>query len=294
MQTRLKKYQRAVDAAIKRTLPPVTLAPRPLHQAMHYSMMAGGKRIRAALLYATGEALGASKSVLDPLAAAIEMIHTYSLIHDDLPALDNDALRRGKATCHVKYGEAIAILAGDALQTLAFQVIATIGSKKVTAAQKIQMIAVLTEACGSRGMIGGEALDILMVAQRVSKEHIETMFHLKTGCLLTACLLLGAIASGRATTKVMNHLRRAGECIGLAFQIHDDIIGIESDTKTLGKQQGADLAMHKPAYPVIVGMAAAKEREQALVEKALRYLDKTGIKTQRIADIMMYVIARKH
>ncbi len=294
MQTYLKRCQLHVEKALKRTLPPVTLAPRELHQAMHYAALAGGKRIRAALVYATGEALGASRSMLDPLAAAIEMIHTYSLIHDDLPALDNDALRRGKPTCHIKFGEATAILAGDALHTLAFELIVKLNSKKVSAAQQVEMLRVLTESIGSRGMIGGEAMDVLMVNKRVTKLQVETMFALKTGCLLTASLLLGAIVSGCKSRKVLNNLRKAGVCIGLAFQIHDDIIGMESDTKTLGKQQGADIAMNKPAYPLLVGMKVAKAREQALYQDALRYLARTGMQTENIEKILTYVIARKH
>lgn len=294
IQNYLKYCQQRVNVSLIKSLPKTNQEPRELHKAMQYSVLNGGKRIRAALIYASGEAFGANAVILNRVSAAVEMVHAYSLIHDDLPALDNDDLRRGKPTCHKVFGEATAILAGDALQCLAFEILASLDKKKVSPIIQLEMIRLLARAIGSKGMIGGEELDIKMVDKRVSHQKVETMFNLKTGCLLSASILLGALASNCDNKKILNNLAKVGECIGLAFQIHDDIIGIESDTKTLGKKQGADLELNKPSYPTLVGMKKAKQREKLLYQKSLNYLDKTGIDTDKLKAIIAYVIERNY
>lgn len=293
-QDYIKRCQRLANTSLKKRLPSANKEPRQLHKAMNYAVLNGGKRLRSAFIYATGEALGAKPAILHDICAAIEMIHAYSLIHDDLPALDNDDLRRGNPTCHKAFGEATAILTGDTLQSLAFEILSNLQNKNVSAVIILKMIRLLSHAIGSMGMIGGEELDLEMVNHTASLKKLETMYKLKTGCLLSASILLGALAANCQNKKIINNLTKFSECLGLAFQIHDDIIGIESDTKTLGKTQGADITMNKPVYPALVGMARAKKREQMLYRKALNYLDKTGINTEKLKALAAYVIERNY
>lgn len=290
----IKQCQKRVNAALKKQLPSVTSEPRKLHKAMRYSVLNGGKRIRAAFAYATAEALGAKPAVIDPVCAAIKMIHAFSLIHDDLPALDNDDLRRGLPTCHKAFGEATAILAGDSLQSLPFEILANLPAKYLPAATKVEMIRLLANAIGSKGMIGGEEMDIEMVAKSVTLKKIETMFQLKTGYLLTASLLLGALAANCRDKKTLFNLGKFGHYIGLAFQIHDDIIGISSSTALLGKKQGNDIAMNKPAYPVIAGMKKAQEKEKRYYKKSIEYLNKCKFNSDKIKLIAAYIIERNY
>lgn len=283
-----------IDRQLDLMLPPETTQPVSLHQAMRYSVLNGGKRIRSALIFATGEALAAKESVLQTLAVAVEMIHAYSLIHDDLPALDNDDLRRGVPSCHIAFGESTAILAGDALQSYAFELIASIKEKQLPAAIKVEMIQILAHAIGSKGMIGGEEMDIRMVNTHPEVAAIEQMYLLKTGYLISASVLLGALSAQCCDKSTLNHLRQFAECMGISFQIHDDIIGIESDTQLLGKKQNADLALHKPVYPLVVGMISAKQRRDTLYHRAMSHLNKTTIKSARIIQLADYIIKRTH
>lgn len=297
VQNYLKRCQKRVETSLKELLPSPNRQPRPLNQAMRYAVLSGGKRLRAALIFATGESMGAKSAILGNVGAAVEMVHAYSLIHDDLPALDNDDLRRGKPTCHKAFGEATAILAGDALQSLSFEILSHLPSHDLSPKVELKMIETLTQAIGSAGMIGGEELDLEMVNQKVSLKQLETMYRLKTGCLLEASLTLGALAANCQDKKILQNLSKFGKYIGLAFQIHDDIIGIESDTKTLGKTQGNDLALNKPVYPVVVGMARAKKKERMLYRKALSYLDKLnglGFNTDKLKAIAAYIIERSY
>lgn len=299
VQVNLERYQKDATAALKRKLPSPNKEPRQLNKAINYAVLSGGKRIRAALIYATGEALGAHPNALDDICAAVEMVHAFSLIHDDLPSLDNDDFRRGKPTCHKAFGEAIAILAGDSLQSLAFEVLANIPPHTFIEPQiKLQMIQLLARALGSLGLAGGEVLDLEMVNQHqtVSIKKLETMYKLKTGCLLNASILLGALAANCQDEQILHHLSKFGEYIGLAFQIHDDIIGIESDTQTLGKKQGADLELNKPVYPVLAGMNRAKKRTNNLYKRALGHLDKIKEKmnTDQLRAIASYIIERNY
>lgn len=275
----LKEYQTRINHFLSHEaclLPAENRQPSELHKAMRYAVLNGGKRIRAALVYATGEALGADFDVLDQIGSAIEMIHAFSLIHDDLPALDNDDLRRGKPSCHKAFSEATAILAGDALQTLAFETIASLDKNKIKAEIELEMIRLLARAIGSLGMAGGEELDIEMKDKDVNLNDLENTYKLKTGYLLTASILLGALAANCHDKKILNNLHQFGNYIGLAFQIHDDIIGIESDTQTLGKPQGSDQERNKPTYPTLIGMQKAKQKENEIFNKALKHLKKPG------------------
>lgn len=292
--TFLEHCKRQVEEALNATLPPITTSPHRLHKAMRYSILNGGKRLRSALIYAIGEALHAEKSVLTLISMAIEMIHAGSLIHDDLPALDNDDLRRGIPTCHIAFGEATAILTGDALQSLTFETIATLDEKKINPHIKVKMIQILSHAIGSYGMIGGEELDIEMVNAKVSPQDVENMYQLKTGRIFAASLLLGALASNQEDTTLLFHLEQFGNLMGVSFQIHDDIIGIQSDTQTLGKKQGADLELNKPVYPALVGMENAQKRRNELYQLALEHYEQTKINSPYIRPIADYLIHRTH
>jgi geranylgeranyl pyrophosphate synthase len=290
----IKRCQRLVNATLKKKCPPVSKQPCQLHQAMRYAVLNGGKRLRAAFAYATGEAMGASQEVMNDVCAAIEMIHAFSLIHDDLPALDNDDLRRGKATCHKVYGEATAILAGDALQSLAFEILSALPADALSAETKLDMINFVAKAIGSQGMIGGEELDIRMVKQSVSIKQLERMYLLKTGCLLKTSVVLGALAANCKDNELISHLSQFSDCIGLAFQIHDDIIGISSSTEVLGKKQGADIERDKPVYPLQAGMEGAKKRAQFLYQQSLKHLDKCNMETAKLKALSAYVIERHY
>lgn len=290
VQSYLKSCQDNVNESLNNKLPLETAIPNKLHQSMRYTVLNGGKRLRSAFIYATGEALGAEKEILTDVCVAIELIHAYSLIHDDLPALDNDDLRRGKPTCHKVFGEATAILTGDALQSLAFETIASI--KNINPKFVLEMIRLLSGAIGSRGMIGGEELDIEMLNQSAIVAEVERMYQLKTGCLLSAGSQLAALAANCTDETVLSHLQQFGTCIGISFQIHDDIIGIESDTAVLGKKQNADLDLNKPVYPALVGMADAKKKRDALFYQALDHLKGAGCYNETLEALSRYVITR--
>nr|WP_277346312.1 farnesyl diphosphate synthase [Solimonas marina] len=238
-----------------------------MHEAMRYASD-GGKRLRPLLVYAAGEVLGLPARALDAAACAIEMIHVYSLVHDDLPAMDDDALRRGRPTTHVAYDEATAILVGDALQTQAFHVIAADDASGIDAAQRLRMIAVLAEAAGSRGMVGGQAVDLESEGRTLSLAELEALHVHKTGAMIRACLQLATLAAGERPPAQVEALDHYGKCIGLAFQIQDDILDIESSSAALGKTAGKDEAHLKSTYPSVMGLPAAKVRAAELFESA--------------------------
>ncbi|MGB8694395.1 MAG: farnesyl diphosphate synthase [Steroidobacteraceae bacterium] len=263
--------QRRIAAALERTLNLPDAAVQHLQAAMSYSVLAGGKRLRPLLVYVTGEALGARPEQLDAPAVAVELIHTYSLIHDDLPAMDNDDLRRGLPTCHKAFDEGTAILAGDALQALAFDILAS--SADLSDSARLQMIVVLSAAIGTQGMAGGQAMDLAAAGTQLTAASIEAMHRRKTGALIRASVELGAIAAGLVASAERAALRRYGEEIGLAFQIQDDILDVTGQTAVLGKRAGADAANDKPTYPSVFGLARAQElaclhRDRALAELA--------------------------
>ncbi len=280
-----------MEQALIRYLPGATI-PRRLHEAMRYATLNGGKRIRACLVYATGEALGVEDVRLDAPACAVELIHSYSLVHDDLPSMDNDDLRRGKPACHKAYDEATALLVGDALQTLAFQILAE--DTRLAPQSRLQMIAQLAQASGSQGMAGGQAIDLEAVAKSLTLTELEDMHRRKTGALICASVLLGALARADAEPQVLEDLTTYARCIGLAFQIMDDVLDVEGDTKTLGKTSGADQARGKPTYPALLGLAQAKAKAAELRTMALASLRRLGDNGKTLAHIADYIISRTH
>ena len=261
---------------------------------MRYAVLGGGKRLRPVLVYATGAALGAALDRLDAAAVAVEVIHAYSLVHDDLPAMDDDALRRGRPTCHIEFGEAMAILAGDALQALAFEVLAADPLLADAPRIHVEMLRVLAAACGAQGMAGGQALDLAAIGQQLAPAELERMHVHKTGALIRASVRLGALGAGCADQIVLDALERYGHCIGLAFQIRDDIIDIEGDSATLGKTAGKDAANAKPTYPAILGMDASRAQLAQLTEQAIASLAPLGERAAELADIARYIAERRN
>ncbi|MFP5382724.1 MAG: (2E,6E)-farnesyl diphosphate synthase [Gammaproteobacteria bacterium] len=258
--------QRRIDDSIERWLPP-----RPgcrLTEAMRYSLLNGGKRFRPVLVYATATALGADVAQADAPACAVEIIHSYSLVHDDLPAMDDDDLRRGKPTCHRAFDEATAILAGDALQTLAFRLLAERNTSRATTGQRLRMITLLADASGTDGMAAGQMLDVEAEGQRIDAVALERIHRLKTGRLIEACVELGALAAGHDDGEVLAALARWARPVGLAFQVQDDILDVIGDESLIGKRQGADAALGKSTYPVLLGLAGARALAERLRQEA--------------------------
>lgn len=289
---RLQAWQTRIESVLDEVLPAEGAYPGRLHEAMRYSVLNGGKRMRPLLVYATGAALEIPASQLDIPAAAVELIHVYSLVHDDLPAMDNDALRRGKPTCHKAFDEATAILVGDALQALAFQILASHPRQQAFPAQRLRMIEQLGQAAGSRGMVGGQAIDLAAVGQSLSEIELENMHIHKTGALIRASVLLAAYSVEAMDAQRLQNLDHFAKCIGLAFQVQDDILDVESDTQTLGKTRGADEAADKPTYPSIIGMPAAKTKLQDLYDEAMQALVSFGESAGLLREIAEFTVKR--
>ena len=289
---RLKVYQESVETALDHWLPKASIQPQALHEAMRYSVLGDGKRIRPVLLYATGEAFGLDLDMLDGPACAVEIIHAYSLIHDDLPSMDNDDLRRGRPTCHKAYDEATAILAGDALQALSFHILAHDPKIKVSDTQRLAMIDTLAIASGSRGMAGGQAIDLASVGKSLNIAELENMHIHKTGALIKASSELGALSVQDVDPHLFSRVSQYAKCIGLAFQIKDDVLDIESDTETLGKPQGSDQAMNKPTYPNLLGLDGAKQAAKELYDKAISCLDAFDESADMLRQIADYIVNR--
>jgi geranylgeranyl pyrophosphate synthase len=268
------------------------LHPTELHKAMRYSALGGGKRMRPALVYATGQALSVPFDNLDGIACAVELIHVYSLIHDDLPAMDNDDLRRGKPSCHKAFGEAMAILAGDAMQALAFLILARDPAITVDPATRLRMVKSLAMAAGSRGMAGGQAIDLTAVGARLNIAQLEDMHIHKTGALIRTSVMMAAAAHVELDADTLNQLDHFAKCIGLAFQIRDDCLDVEGDTATLGKTKGTDYARDKPTYPALLGLEQAKVRAHLLYDEALESLAALGDRADLLRGIARYVIMR--
>lgn len=265
-----------------------------LIQAMRYGLLLGGKRARPFLVYITGQMLGCRLEDLDTPASAIECVHAYSLIHDDLPAMDDDELRRGQATCHIKFDEATAILTGDALQTLAFTILAEGALSNDGEQQRIKMIQMLAEASGAQGMCLGQALDLAAENRSVDLEELERIHRNKTGALMRCAIRLGALAAGDKGVAVLPQLDRYANSIGLAFQVQDDILDIISDTQTLGKPQGSDEQLHKSTYPALLGLQGAMDKAHTLLEEALQALEAIPYNTEYLEAFARYVIERKN
>jgi len=298
MSNALKEYlsfcQARVEHALEHRLPGVNILPQKLHQAMRYCVLDGGKRTRPLLVYATGKTLGIAPEALDGAACAVEFIHVYSLIHDDLPAMDDDGLRRGKPTCHIAFDEATAILAGDALQALAFEILAHDPSIVANAENRLKMITALAKASGSQGMVGGQAIDLDSVGTMLSLPELENMHIHKTGALIRASVSLATFSKNDVDPDLANKLDRYAKCIGLSFQVKDDILDEESDTATLGKTQGKDKDNNKPTYPALLGMAGAKQKARELHEMALENLTVFGQEADLLRDLSLYIIERNH
>ncbi len=280
------------DAVLARVLPPEDQPPAELHRAMRYAVLGGGKRLRPLLVYATGTTFGAPPETLDAAAAAVEIIHAYSLVHDDLPAMDDDSLRRGRATCHVVFGEAMAILAGDALQALAFDVLAHDPTRDDPATH-VEMLRVLAVACGSHGMAGGQAFDLAAIGRTLSPADLERMHVHKTGALIRASVRLGALAAGVRDAPTLDALERYGHAIGLAFQIRDDLLDIEGGTEQLGKTAGKDAAADKPTYPSVFGVAGSRTELARLAADALHAIEPLGASAAPLAALARFVVERQ-
>jgi farnesyl diphosphate synthase len=276
--------QNRTEAALDRFLPAAGTAPARLHEAMRYAALGGGKRVRPLLCHATGEIFGVPPDGLDAPACAVEFIHAYSLVHDDLPCMDDDVLRRGKPTCHVEYDEATALLVGDALQTLAFQVLADSGGTA-------PMFSLLAHAAGSRGMAGGQAIDLAAVGKTLTVEELEFMHIHKTGALIRAAVLLGAHA-GNANDKSLIQLGHFAGRVGLLFQVVDDILDAEASTATLGKTAGKDAVQNKPTYVSLLGVANAKHLAADLRTEARSALSTFGESSRRLRDLTDYIVER--
>ena len=285
-------WQARIEAQLEHWLPAAERHPFQLHTAMRYACLGAGKRVRPLLIYATGLATGQDLRQLDGIACAVEMIHVYSLIHDDLPCMDDDDLRRGKPTCHKAFDEATAVLAGDALQALAFYVLSHDPDMTPDAAIRLKIIAALASAAGSHGMAGGQAIDLASVGKRLSIAELEAMHIFKTGALIRASVVMAASNQPDLDAAKLRALDHYAKCVGLAFQIRDDILDVEGDTATLGKLAGADNALDKPTFPDTIGLAASKERARDLSEEALSQLAGFGPESDALRDIARYIVDR--
>jgi farnesyl diphosphate synthase len=294
MLASLSFYQERNQAQLDSWLDKLDYQALPLVQAMRYGLLLGGKRARPFLVYATGEMLGCSLDELDTPASAIECIHAYSLIHDDLPAMDDDELRRGHATCHIEFDEATAILTGDSLQTLAFTILAEGPLSDSGETKRVSMIQALAKASGAQGMCVGQALDLYAENRSVSLEELEAIHKNKTGALLKCAIQLGALAAGDKGLSILPLLDRYAEAIGLAFQVQDDILDVVSDTETLGKPQGSDQNLNKATYPSLLGLESAQQKAQTLLQEALHALDTIPYNTQLLEEFARYVVERKN
>ena len=290
---RVPHYQQRIEGVLARALEIDGAATPRLLEAMRYSTLAGGKRVRPVLVYATGEALGAPLDLLDAAAAAVELIHVYSLVHDDLPAMDNDDLRRGRPTCHRAYDEATAILVGDALQARAFEMLAQ-APATIAANARLEMLRVLADAIGTRGMAGGQAIDLEAVKQVLGGLELERMHRQKTGALIQASVLLGAISAGLQDVQERAALAEFGAEIGLAFQIQDDILDVEGTTTALGKRAGADADRVKPTYPSVYGLAESREQALARRDRAIAALSPWGARFAALVEFANFLVARVH
>lgn len=288
-----KRCQQRVDGCLEALfVPPLPQLER-LYQAMRYSVMNGGKRVRPLLVYAACEALNGDKASADGAACAVELIHAYSLVHDDLPAMDDDDLRRGQPTTHKAFDEACAILAGDGLQSLAFEALADARHNPADAELRLSMVLGLARAAGPAGMVGGQAIDLESVGRQLDQQALETMHRHKTGALIEASVQLGALASGKADPASLRALQQYARAIGLAFQVQDDILDVESDTATLGKTQGKDEAHHKPTYPALLGLEAAKAYALELRDQALHALRPFGDSAEPLRELARYIVDRR-
>jgi farnesyl diphosphate synthase len=285
-------HQQRFESVLDQLLPAVDIAPIKLHQAMRYSVLDGGKRVRPLLAFAAGELAGADIERVNLAAAAVELIHAYSLVHDDMPCMDDDVLRRGKPTCHVAFDQATALLVGDALQSLAFQLLS---EQPLTSdpARQLTMLKLLAVASGSRGMAGGQAFDLASVGKPLVLAELEFMHIHKTGALIRAAIVLGAYCGDRLNEAQIAKLDHFGKCIGLAFQVVDDVLDAEADTATLGKTAGKDADNDKPTYVTLLGVVEAKKMADELHAEALKSLAEFGESARRLREMADFIVMRK-
>jgi len=295
MDTRsyILSLQDRASSVLRENLATPSLAGK-LEEAVLYAVHNGGKRIRPVLAYASAQTLGGSLEDADAAACAVELIHAYSLVHDDLPAMDDDDLRRGQPTCHVRYDEATAILAGDALQSLAFEILADSPVARANPANAMDMILTLARAAGWQGMVGGQSLDIEGAGTSMTEEDLASMHRLKTGALINASIRLGALATGKASDEQLQSLGVFADRIGLAFQVKDDILDVEGDTAVLGKTQGKDESMNKPTYSSLLGVDGARKCMQTLFDEGINALSVFGDRADKLTAIAAYIIERKY
>ena len=291
-QALMSQYQARTEAALDARLPGADTQPQRLHQAMRYSAMAGGKRIRPLLVYFAGRCTGAADALLDAPACAIELIHAYSLVHDDLPAMDDDDLRRGQPTCHRAFDEATAILVGDGLQTLAFEILAREDDEMIEPRRRVRMLRELAKASGSVGMVGGQAIDLAAVGNELNLEQLQTMHLYKTGALIRVAVLMGALCGPDWDETRGAALDDYARCMGLAFQIQDDVLDVEGDTAVIGKPQGSDDEANKPTYPKLLGMEGAKKAASDLYEQSLEALGPFGDAGEPLRHLAQYIVRR--
>ena len=291
MNNPLQIWQQRVEGTLQKVLPSESAVPTRLHQAMRYSIFNGGKRVRPALLYATGRMFGVEAEILDSAAAAIEIIHSYSLIHDDLPSMDDDDIRRGRATCHREFDEATAILAGDALQSLAFEVLV---NANASLELRLDWIKLLSNASGSSGMVGGQQLDLAAEQVKVDSIELNNIHNLKTGALIKASILMGASAAESCKAEEHSKLTSFAEAIGLAFQVQDDILDIEGESSKIGKPQGSDLKKGKSTFVSLYGMDGAKAELHKLQQQALDSLTSFDQRSVELNAIIDFITKRDH
>ncbi|WP_286234731.1 (2E,6E)-farnesyl diphosphate synthase [Thalassotalea sediminis] len=288
----LPQYQERVDQYLTNALDAIIVNDQKLHDAMRYGLLIGGKRMRPYLAYIAGEALGASTEDIDGVAAAIECIHAYSLLHDDLPAMDDDDLRRGRPTCHKAFDEATAILAGDSLQTLAFDILANHAFSAFAKTKQLTLIKLLINAAGYQGMCGGQALDLSATNKNVAIDALENLHHLKTGALLQASVLMAAECAPNVKPEDKLALKEYAQHVGLAYQVRDDIIDITSSDEELGKPAGSDLAANKSTYPSLLGLQGAQQKADDLFQQSLQALARLPYNTQNLSDFATFIIQR--
>jgi farnesyl diphosphate synthase len=288
-----RAVQARMETALDGVLPAENLAPERLHAAMRYAALGGGKRVRPMLAFAAGEAVGADPARVEKAACALELIHVYSLTHDDLPCMDDDDLRRGKPTCHVQFDEATALLVGDALQSLAFEVLAAPDAAP-DAVVRIAMLELLARASGSRGMAGGQAVDLYSTGHTLDLAELEFMHIHKTGALIQAAVLLGALSGGALEASARAGLERYARCVGLAFQVMDDVLDAETDTATLGKTAGKDAAQGKATYLTLMSAREARDYAAELIASAGQAISSFGPASRRMTEIARFIVERRY
>lgn len=291
----LEAWRVRMEAALERRLPPADAVPVRLHEAMRYSVLGGGKRIRPALVFATARAVGVSEDEVEAVACAIEMVHVYSLVHDDLPAMDNDDMRRGRPTCHKAFDEATALLVGDALQPLAFQLLARDPKLPSSAAIRLKLTDTLAEAIGTFGMAGGQAIDLAVQGKKLTIAEVEDMHARKTGALIRVSVLMAAECAVPALeANLFQALSRYANAVGLAFQIQDDLLDVMGDASMLGKATGADSERAKPTHPAVIGVPASQQRMKLLHNQAIQALTPFGSRADALRSLANWLLSRQY